>query len=361
MDNKQDRLTYEKKILIRSEQVDMTRRLRMSELFRIMEEASIAHTEELGCTRDRTLDRGLLWIITRQQAEIEELPAYDEEITVRSWQGDMMHVFFPRFYEIERAGRVIVRGQALWMLIDEESRQMVMPEDYDIFIPGRPGSDDMMLAPVVIPSELREESGADGNGRAGAGIVIRQDLMIIVQDDTLKFVFGHQLNTEGIAEHIRIAGIVDMAVDIQVGIDRMVLGDEFLALEVTDRSGKVHRDRKILVVRDELADIARREHLAGPDIQEEPKGAGFADHLPVFVGKDIVAGEETDPGRGPEGMDGDLLAGDRIAVHAELAAGEDPDHVVFDQLVPAAAEEHAVHAGGILHGFEDGARAPFAG
>ena len=171
----------------------MTRRLRMSELFRIMEEASIAHTEELGCTRDRTLDRGLLWIITRQQAEIEELPAYDEEITVRSWQGDMMHVFFPRFYEIERAGRVIVRGQALWMLIDEESRQMVMPEDYDIFIPGRPGSDDMMLAPVVIPSELREEeSGDDGSGREGAGTVIRQDLVTRFSQVDIN---GHMNNT----------------------------------------------------------------------------------------------------------------------------------------------------------------------
>lgn len=135
----------------------MTRRLRMSELFRLMEEASIAHTEELGCTRDKTLDRGLLWIITRQQAEIDEMPAYDEEITVRSWQGDMMHVFFPRFYEIERAGKVIVRGQALWMLITEEDRQMVMPEDYDIFIPGRPGSEDMLLAPVNIPKKLLEE------------------------------------------------------------------------------------------------------------------------------------------------------------------------------------------------------------
>ena len=193
MDNKQDRLTYEKKILIRSEQVDMTRRLRMSELFRIMEEASIAHTEELGCTRDRTLDRGLLWIITRQQAEIEELPAYDEEIIVRSWQGDMMHVFFPRFYEIERAGRVIVRGQALWMLLDEESRQMVMPEDYDIFIPGRPGSDDIMLAPVVIPSELREgESGNDVNSGAGAGIVIRQDLVTRFSQVDIN---GHMNNT----------------------------------------------------------------------------------------------------------------------------------------------------------------------
>lgn len=135
----------------------MTRKLRMSELFRLMEEASIAHTEELGCTREKTLDRGLLWIITRQQAEIEEMPAYDEEIIVRSWQGDMMHVFFPRFYEIEREGRVIVRGQALWMLLDEETREMIMPEDYDIYIPGRPGSEDMMLAPIVIPGSLREE------------------------------------------------------------------------------------------------------------------------------------------------------------------------------------------------------------
>ena len=151
MRNNMDNSLYEKKILIRSEQVDMTRKLRMSELFRIMEEASIAHTEELGCTREKTLDRGLLWIITRQEADIDEMPCYDEEITVRSWQGDMMHVFFPRFYEIEKDGRVIIRGRALWMLLDEESREMIMPEDYDIFIPGRQGSEDMMLPPVVMP------------------------------------------------------------------------------------------------------------------------------------------------------------------------------------------------------------------
>ena len=149
-----DPLIYEKKILIRSEQVDMTRRLRMSDLFRLLEEASIAHTEELGCTRDKTLDRGLLWIITRQLVEINEMPAYDEEIIVRSWQGDMQHVFFPRFYEIERAGDVLIRGQALWMLMKEDDRSMVMPEDYDIFIPGRPDAEDMMLPAIVVPKDI---------------------------------------------------------------------------------------------------------------------------------------------------------------------------------------------------------------
>lgn len=151
-----DPLVYEKKVLIRSEQVDMTRRLRMSDLFRLLEEASIAHTEELGCTRDKTLDRGLLWIITRQLVEIEEMPAYDDEIIVRSWQADMQHVFFPRFYEIEREGKVLVKGQALWMLIEEETRAMVMPEDYDIFIPGRPDAGDMMLPAIVIPKDASE-------------------------------------------------------------------------------------------------------------------------------------------------------------------------------------------------------------
>ena len=139
----------------------MTRRLRMSDLFRMLEEASIAHTEQLGCTRDKTLDRGLLWIITRQLVEIDEMPAYDEEITVRSWQGEMQHVFFPRFYEIEREGRVIIRGQALWMLMEEETRTMAMPEDYDIYIPGRPDAGDMMLPAVVIPETAGEAAAGE--------------------------------------------------------------------------------------------------------------------------------------------------------------------------------------------------------
>jgi len=159
-------LIYEKKVLIRSEQVDMTRRLRMSDLFRLLEEASIAHTEALGCTRDKTLDRGLLWVITRQSAEISEMPAYDEEIIVRSWQGEMQHVFFPRFYEIEREGKVIIRGQALWMLVDEETRTFIMPEDYGIEIPGRPDSDDMFIPAIAIPE-------AAGDAAASESLVTR--------------------------------------------------------------------------------------------------------------------------------------------------------------------------------------------
>ena len=149
-------LIYERVLRIRSEQVDCTRHLRISELFRLMEEASIAHTEALGCPRQMTLDRGLLWVITRQSAEIGELPRYDDEIFLRSWQGEMMHVFFPRFYELWKDNRRIVRGQALWMLIREDTRSMALPEDYGIRIPGVPDSPDIDLPAVRRPEGCGE-------------------------------------------------------------------------------------------------------------------------------------------------------------------------------------------------------------
>lgn len=89
---------YERTLLIRSQHVTCCRRLRLSVLLGFFQEASIAHTEALGMGREKTLDRGLLWIITKQHVDIRRMPEYDEEITIRSWPGEMMHVLFPRFW-----------------------------------------------------------------------------------------------------------------------------------------------------------------------------------------------------------------------------------------------------------------------
>ena len=120
---------YERTLRIRSQHVTCCRRLRLSVLLEFFQEASIAHTEALGMGREKTLDRGLLWIITKQHVGIRRMPEYDEEITIRSWPGEMMHVLFPRFYEVVSGGDVIITGSALWMLIDAESRGFIFPPD----------------------------------------------------------------------------------------------------------------------------------------------------------------------------------------------------------------------------------------
>lgn len=128
---------YRTDYTILSSDTDASRRLRLSRLFTMLQEASIAHTTVLGMGREKTLDRGLLWIVTLQQATITRLPAYDEQICLKSWPGKMMHLLFPRYYRIEdKNGSALIEASALWALMDERTRRVVFPELYGVKIRG---------------------------------------------------------------------------------------------------------------------------------------------------------------------------------------------------------------------------------
>ena len=128
---------YREELLLRSKDVDMFRRLRTSELFRLLQEASIRHTEQLGMGRDKTLDKGILWVLLMQRAEIARMPEYDERIVIKSWPGKTMHLLFPRFYSLETAaGEPLLKASALWSLVDAKTRKVVFPEKYGVAIEG---------------------------------------------------------------------------------------------------------------------------------------------------------------------------------------------------------------------------------
>ncbi len=128
---------YETDYTILSSDTDANRRLRLSRLFTMLQEASIAHTTALGMGREMTLDKGLLWIVTLQQARITRMPEYDEKIRLRSWPGKTMHLLFPRYYRIEdQKGSALVEASALWALMDQKTRRVVFPELFGVKIRG---------------------------------------------------------------------------------------------------------------------------------------------------------------------------------------------------------------------------------
>lgn len=128
---------YTEQILLRSKDVDMYRRLRASELFRLLQEASIRHTEQLGMGRDKTLDKGILWVLLMQRAEILRMPEYDEHIVLKSWPGMTMHLLFPRYYAMETAdGEPLLKASAVWSLVDAKTRKVVFPEKVGVVIEG---------------------------------------------------------------------------------------------------------------------------------------------------------------------------------------------------------------------------------
>ena len=130
-------LVYSTTKTLLADDVTMQRNLRPSVLMRWLQEASIAHTEALGAGRAKTLDKGALWVVCRVLLEIENLPCYDETVTLSSWAGDTMRVLFPRYYELtDKGGTPLVKASAVWLLMDAKKRKMVFPENYGVVVPG---------------------------------------------------------------------------------------------------------------------------------------------------------------------------------------------------------------------------------
>ncbi|RRF94415.1 MAG: hypothetical protein DUD27_09490 [Lachnospiraceae bacterium] len=123
--------------VICSSDADSYRQLRMSRLFSMIQEISIAHTESLGFPRETTLDRGLLWVITRMHLLLTRPILYDERIRLESWPEPMIHMVYPRGYRIfDASEKVIGECSALWTIIDARKRTIALPSQTNVIIPG---------------------------------------------------------------------------------------------------------------------------------------------------------------------------------------------------------------------------------
>lgn len=151
---------YEITYKILSSDTDADQRLRISRLFTFLQEAAIAHTQELGAGREKTLDKGFLWVVSVQQVKISRLPVYDETIVLTSLPGDRMHTFFPRYYHItDESEQSLISASALWMLMDAKERKMVQPAEAGIDIPGaEPDWETFLPAGPPLPKEAEEQS-----------------------------------------------------------------------------------------------------------------------------------------------------------------------------------------------------------
>ena len=128
---------YRKQLTVTSSECDRFQRLRLSALFSVLQEVSITDVELTGLTRAKTLDRGFLWVISRMKLEMNRPISYGETITVSTSPGERMHMVFPRYYTITDAeGEVVLRGSALWTLINVNTREAINPEKENIEIPG---------------------------------------------------------------------------------------------------------------------------------------------------------------------------------------------------------------------------------
>ena len=128
---------FERNYRIAYSDTDLKQRLRLSRLFTLLQEAATDHAALLGAGSEKTLDRGLLWIVTLQEAIVHRMPAYGESVRIVTWPGRIRHLLFPRYYRIEdEHGGALVEASSLWALMDRETRKATFFDRHGIDVPG---------------------------------------------------------------------------------------------------------------------------------------------------------------------------------------------------------------------------------
>ncbi len=111
-------------------------RIRPSRLLELIQQAAGRHADALGFGGRKLEEQKLAWVLVRQHLKIERMPERDEPIHIVTWPGRPLHSLLPRYIQIlDKNGEEIIQSCTVWVIMDEESRSMILPSSRGIDFP----------------------------------------------------------------------------------------------------------------------------------------------------------------------------------------------------------------------------------
>ena len=138
--------------------VDRFGRVKPSVLLYFAQEAAGEHCNLLDADWDTMAKKHLFWAVIRQRMQITRLPTLGQTITVETWPMPTTRSAFPRStvaYDPE--GNELFRAVSLWVLMDTQSRSMVLPAKSGLDLPGTLRGNEL-ASPASIAPALLENS-----------------------------------------------------------------------------------------------------------------------------------------------------------------------------------------------------------
>ena len=137
--------------------VDCFGRLKPSMLLLYAQEAAGHHSDLLSFTYDSLADRGLFWAIIRNRVQITRLPREHETITLETWPMPTTRTAYPRStVAYDEQGNELFRSISLWVLMDRESRTMVLPAKSGVDLEGTLRGMELAAPRSVMPRSMAQ-------------------------------------------------------------------------------------------------------------------------------------------------------------------------------------------------------------
>ena len=146
---------YSQKFEISDLCVDCFGRLKSSMLLYFAQEAAGQHCIRLGLPWEHLAERGLFWAVIRHRIQVERLPMRGETITVTTWPMPTTRVAYPRALEAtDEQGNVLFRIVSLWVLMDLNTRAMVLPGKSGVEVNGTLRGTELAVPGSLVPKNL---------------------------------------------------------------------------------------------------------------------------------------------------------------------------------------------------------------
>ena len=143
-------------------QCDRFGRLKPSAICWFVQEMASRHCLQLQLDWDTLASRGMFWAIIRHKVQVQRLPKKGEHIRIETWPMPTTRVAYPRnVVAFDEAGQELWRSTSLWVLMDMQSRAMILPGKSGVVVEGilRGGElpSPKSLMPKNLPNETRRK------------------------------------------------------------------------------------------------------------------------------------------------------------------------------------------------------------
>lgn len=127
----------EKQYAIYGTMTDCCGNLKLSSLLYFAQDTAEAHCKELALDWDTMVQKQMFWAVIRHRVQITRLPREGEKIRVQTWPMPTTRVAFPRStVAYDERGRELFRAMSIWVLMDTNTRGMILPAKSGIMVPG---------------------------------------------------------------------------------------------------------------------------------------------------------------------------------------------------------------------------------
>ena len=132
--------------------VDRFGRLRPSMVLLYAQTVATHHGELMNVGYDTLNPRRMFWAVIRHRVQISRLPRHGETIRIETWPMPATRSSFPRsVIAYDEAGNECFRAISLWVLMDIDKRNMVLPGKSGITLEGSVMGNELALPGSLAP------------------------------------------------------------------------------------------------------------------------------------------------------------------------------------------------------------------